>query len=134
MLKYTRRLGAPIALVTVTLLGACGSDAKKADSTALGADTTLNRDLALANRDSAAQPQLKDVPASTPAASTPKPSASKPSKPAPKPSTPTPKPSAPATGAGTPGASRRCWPRRRNWRRRARRGKSEGTGPRPIAD
>ena len=32
------------------------------DSTALGADSTLNRDLALANRDTAAQPQLKDVP------------------------------------------------------------------------
>ena len=75
MSKYTRRLGAPIALATVTLLGACRSDAKKGpDSTALGADTTLNRDLALANRDSAAQPQLKDVPANAPAANTPKPS------------------------------------------------------------
>ena len=39
MLKYTRRLGAPIALATVTLLGACRSDAKKTDSTALGADS-----------------------------------------------------------------------------------------------
>lgn len=97
MLKYTRRLGAPIALAAVTLLGACGSDAKKSDSTALGADTTLNRDLALANRDTAAQPQLKDVPANTPAASTPKPSSSKPSKPAAKPSTPAPKPSAPTS-------------------------------------
>ena len=67
MLKYTRRLGAPFALVTVALLGACRSDAKKADSTALGADTSLNRDLALANRDTAAQPQLKDVPANAPA-------------------------------------------------------------------
>jgi hypothetical protein len=109
MLKYTRRLGAPIALATVTLLGACGSDAKKADSTALGADTTLSRDLALANRDSAAQPQLKDVPASTPAASTPKPSASKPAKPAPKPSAPAPKPPTTTASGNTvtsnPGAS-----------------------------
>jgi hypothetical protein len=103
MLKYTRRLGAPIALATVTLLGACGSDAKKADSTALGADTTLSRDLALANSDTAAQPQLKDVPANAPAASTPKPSSPKPSKPATKPSTPAPKPSAPPTSTTASG-------------------------------
>jgi hypothetical protein len=88
MLKYTRRLGAPIALATVALLGACRSDAKKADSTALGADSTLNRDLALANRDTASQPQLKDVPANAPAASTPKPSTPRPSRPAPRPSAP----------------------------------------------
>ncbi|NUQ20761.1 MAG: hypothetical protein HOQ09_07340 [Gemmatimonadaceae bacterium] len=31
----------------------------------LAVDTSLNRDLALANRDSAAQPQLKDVPSGT---------------------------------------------------------------------
>lgn len=99
MLKYTRRLGAPIALATVALLGACRSDAKKADSTALGADSSLNRDLALANRDTAAQPQLKDVPANTPAATpAPKPSTPRPaSKPTPKPSAPASKPSAPTT-------------------------------------
>lgn len=95
MLKYTRRLGAPIALVTVALLGACRSDAKKADSTALGADSTLNRDLALANRDTAAQPQLKDVPNA--AAPAPKPSAPRPSRPATRPSAPAPRPSTPAT-------------------------------------
>ena len=70
---------------------------------------TLSRDLALANRDSAAQPQLKDVPASTPAASTPKPSASKPAKPAPKPSAPAPKPPTTTASGNTvtsnPGAS-----------------------------
>jgi len=65
MSKYTRRLGAPM-IVAVALLGACRSDANKApDSTALGADSTLNRDLALANRDTTAQPQLKDVPPAT---------------------------------------------------------------------
>jgi hypothetical protein len=67
MSKYTRRLGAPVLVAVATLLGACRSDAKKGpDSTALGADSTLNRDLALANRDSTAQPQLKDVPANSP--------------------------------------------------------------------
>jgi len=62
MTKYTRRLGAS-ALVLATLLGACKSDANKVDSTALKADTSLNRDLALAGRDTTVQPQLKDVPA-----------------------------------------------------------------------
>ncbi|HEY4132516.1 MAG TPA: hypothetical protein VGM50_18030 [Gemmatimonadaceae bacterium] len=67
MMKYTRRLGAPL-IVAAALLGACRADSKKGpDSTALGADTTLNRDLALANRDTNAQPQLKDVPANAPA-------------------------------------------------------------------
>jgi hypothetical protein len=68
MLKYTRRLG-PSLLVAAALLGACSSESKKGpDSVALGADSTLNRDLAMANRDSTSQPQLKDVPASQPAA------------------------------------------------------------------
>lgn len=82
MTKYTRRIGAPIAVITLSLFAACSSDAKRADSAALGADSTLNRDLALANRDTTAQPQLKDV-APTPEA-TPRPT--KPAtKPAPKP-------------------------------------------------
>ncbi len=69
MMKYTRRLGAPL-IVAAALLGACRADSKKGpDSTALGADSTLNRDLALANRDTNAQPQLKDVPANAPAES-----------------------------------------------------------------
>jgi len=68
MLKYTRRLG-PSLLVAAALLGACSSESKKGpDSVGLGADSTLNRDLAMANRDSTSQPQLKDVPASQPAA------------------------------------------------------------------
>jgi hypothetical protein len=68
MLKYTRRLG-PSLLVAAALLGACSSESKKGpDSVALGADSTLNRDLAMANRDSTSQPQLKDVPAAQPAA------------------------------------------------------------------
>ena len=64
MSKYTRRIGAPIVLAALTAFAACRSDAKKGpDSLALGTDSTLNRDLALAGRDTTAQPQLKDVPA-----------------------------------------------------------------------
>jgi len=69
MPKYIRRVGAPIVLAAFTAFAACSKDAKKGpDSGALGADSTLNRDLALAGRDTAAQPALKDVPAATPAA------------------------------------------------------------------
>ena len=68
MTKYTRSIGASL-LVAGALLAGCKSEPKQGpDSAALGADTTLNRDLAMANRDSAAQPQLKDVPANAPAA------------------------------------------------------------------
>jgi hypothetical protein len=74
MMKYTRRLGAPIILSVAVLLGACSSDAKKGpDGTALGTDTTLNKDLALASRDSVSKPQLQDIPANTPVAPTPAP-------------------------------------------------------------
>src|SRR2546423_6674896 len=62
MSKYTGRLGVPIVIGSALLLAACGGDKNKAD-TALAADTTLNRDLSLAGRDTAAQPQLSDVPA-----------------------------------------------------------------------
>ena len=69
MPKYIRRIGAPIVLAAFTAFAACRSDAKKGpDSAALGTDSTLNRDLALAGRDSAAQPALKDVPAEAPPA------------------------------------------------------------------
>jgi len=67
MTKDTRRLGASIMLAAV-LLAACSSEAKKApDSAALGADSSLSKDLAMANRDTAAKPELKDVPAPAPA-------------------------------------------------------------------
>ena len=68
MLKYTRRIGVPIVLSAVALVSACSSDAKKGPDSALAADSALNRDLALAGRDSTAQPQLKDVPATNPTA------------------------------------------------------------------
>src|SRR5215475_316335 len=108
MLKYTRRITAPFALVavaTTVLLGACRSDAKRTDSTALGADTTLNRDLALANRDSGTQPSLKDIPANEPAATTPEPSRPRtttPSRPAPRPVTSAPRTPPPPTTSTTP--------------------------------
>src|SRR5690242_14369070 len=71
MLKYTRRLG-PSLLVAAALLGACSSESKKGpDSVGLGADSTLNRDRAMANRDSSSRPQLKDAPANQPAAPAP---------------------------------------------------------------
>lgn len=50
------------ALTALTALTACSGD-KKTDT--LAQDSTLNRDIQLANRDSAAQPQLNDVPAAT---------------------------------------------------------------------
>lgn len=62
MIKYTGRL---LPILAVAFLAACGGDKSNSDS-ALGMDTTLNRDLALAGTDTAAQPQLTDVPA-TPA-------------------------------------------------------------------
>lgn len=97
MTKYTRRLGAPL-LVAAALLGACRSEPKQGpESTALGADSTLNRDLAMANRDSTAQPQLKDVPANQPAAA-PAPTTTRPRTTTPRttPRTPAPRPSTPA--------------------------------------
>ncbi|HMC56987.1 MAG TPA: hypothetical protein VKH19_17535 [Gemmatimonadaceae bacterium] len=69
MSKYTGRFS--MAVAASVLLVACGGDRNKSD-TALAADTSLNRDLALAGRDTAAQPQLTDVPAggaATPGAS-----------------------------------------------------------------
>ncbi len=69
MTKDTHRLGASILLAAVAFSAACKSEVKKGpDSTALGADSTLNRDLAMANRDTTAKPELKDVPAPAPAA------------------------------------------------------------------
>src|ERR1700753_3553065 len=61
MSQYTRRLGV-FVFVAAAFLGACSKADNKVDSTALKTDSTLNRDLALANRDTTAQPQLKDVP------------------------------------------------------------------------
>jgi len=72
MVKYTRG-PAVLLLAASAMLGACSSGDKKGpDSAALGADSALNRDLALANHDTTVQPALKDVPANAPAAPAPK--------------------------------------------------------------
>ncbi|MES2176995.1 MAG: hypothetical protein V4550_03945 [Gemmatimonadota bacterium] len=86
---HFRRLRAPLALTVALLAGAC-SASDKAKDTALAVDTALNKDLALAGRDTSAQPALNDV-ASTPTAT----------KPAAKPAAPkaTPKPPAATTTA-----------------------------------
>lgn len=100
MRKYIRPLAMPLAL-SLMLAAGC---AKDKDNAALNADSGLASDLEMANRDTAAQPQLSDVPAETaaaPAPSTSRPSTSRPTttrpKPTPKPTTPAPKPSRPTT-------------------------------------
>ena len=64
MSKYTRLIGAPLALTFALVAGACTTDNKQDDT--LAQDTSaLNRDLNLANRDTTVQPALTDVPATT---------------------------------------------------------------------
>ena len=55
------RIAAPVLLTVTLALGACKQGDKPED--ALAQDTSLARDLQLANADSMSQPQLKDVPA-----------------------------------------------------------------------
>ena len=67
-MKYIRMFAAPLALSLALVAGACSTKDDGADT--LAADTSLNNDLALANRDSA-NPQLNDVaktPTTTPTA------------------------------------------------------------------
>lgn len=59
MTKHSYRNWLPAA-AAVMLLAACSGE-KKSDT--LGQDTTLNKDLQMANADTTAHPQLKDVPA-----------------------------------------------------------------------
>jgi len=91
MTKYIRTLMAPLALSCAIVVGACGGNDNAA------ADSALERDLAMANRDTSV-PTPSDVPGgTTKAPATPRPST---------PSTPTPRP-APTTPRGntvTPGA------------------------------
>ncbi len=89
MTKYIRQLRAPLALCAALAVGACTVKDSKSDSS-LAADTALNRDLALAGKDTTVQPQLRDIPA-TPA-TTPAPAA-----------TPAPRATAPATRPSTSG-------------------------------
>jgi len=60
MVQYISRLNASLALSLALVAGACS----KSDNTAT-ADSALNKDIQLANGDTAAQPTLSDVPAGT---------------------------------------------------------------------
>lgn len=60
MVQYIPRLKASLLLSLALLAGACA----KTDNNA-AADSALNKDIQLANRDTAAQPALTDVPAGT---------------------------------------------------------------------
>jgi hypothetical protein len=71
MVQYIPRLKASLVLSLALLAGACSNK----DDTA-AADSALNSDIQLANRDTAAQPALTDVPAAT--ATNPAPSTSAP--------------------------------------------------------
>jgi len=105
MSKYIRRVGTPLALAIALAVAACSKGDNDADST-LAQDSALNRDLQLATGDSAAQPQLKDVPATpeAPAATTPSRPTTRPSRPAPRPTTPAPGPTrTPSGNTVTPG-------------------------------
>lgn len=111
MSKYTRRLGAPILIGVLTIVGACSTSEKKGpDTTALKTDSALNRDLALAGRDTTAQPQLKDVPAGTPttpapvnpAPTTTRPTTRTPARPAPRTPAPAPTRTNPAPARTNP--------------------------------
>src|SRR6185312_12054326 len=95
MSKYMQRARALVAVPAVLALvavAACSGD-KKNDT--LAQDSTLNRDMQLANADTAAKPALNDVPAAktpapAPSASAARPRATTPSRPAPtRSSTPT---------------------------------------------
>src|SRR5688500_11295806 len=93
MTKYIRRVGTPLALTVALAVAACSRGDDSADST-LAQDSALNRDLQLATGDSAAQPQLKDVPASAEAPAPSTPAATRPRNP----SRPTTRPTTPAPG------------------------------------
>jgi len=73
MVQYIPRVNATLALSFALFVGACA----KTDTNTAAADSALNKDIQLANRDTAAQPALTDVPASStapaPVATAPKP-------------------------------------------------------------
>ncbi len=96
----------PTAICAITLLAvAACSKADKTGQDALAQDSSLTRDLQLANNDTAAQPQFKDVP-TTPPPAPPKPAIVEPrrvaSAPPPRRQTPTPSPRPSSPVAQTP--------------------------------
>jgi hypothetical protein len=99
MAKYTRHLGAAAVLSAALMLAACDTGGRGGADSPLAQDSALNRDLLLAGRDTAAQPQLQDVPAETSAAA---PSAAAPRAAAPRPRTTTTTRPAPRSPAPAP--------------------------------
>jgi hypothetical protein len=106
-IQVSRKLigwSAPFALAVAFGLSAC-VDKKKDDT--LAQDTTLNRDLRMANADTSAQPALKDVPAGTAVARAPVTAAPRTSAPrgtvVRTPTRRTPAPAAPTTGTTSSG-------------------------------
>jgi hypothetical protein len=63
MAKYTRHVSAAAVLSAALMFAACDRGSSGGADSPLAQDTALNRDLLLAGRDTAAQPQLQDVPA-----------------------------------------------------------------------
>lgn len=75
---------APLALSLALVVGACSD---RSNDNSMAQDSSLSRDLALANSDTSASPQLSDVPSNPPASTQPAAST-----PAPKPAAPKPRP------------------------------------------
>lgn len=111
-MQYIRSTRAPFALLALTAVVACSRGDNRNDS-ALATDTALNRDINLAGADTAARPQLTDVPAAgapapaatRPAASRPTTSSSRPSSSTTRPSTSSSKPSTSSSGSSASGTS-----------------------------
>lgn len=100
MREYIRPSRTLLALLCATTVAATACGKEKASDTALTTDTTLSRDLAMAARDSAVQPQLQDVPVTPPPAVEPTPA---PARPKPRPAAPKPTPApAPPPKVETP--------------------------------
>jgi hypothetical protein len=105
MAKYTRHISAAAVLSAALMLAACDRGSGGGADSPLAQDTALNRDLLLAGRDTAAQPQLQDVPADSNVAAVPAPRASTPTRrpttPAARPVTRTPAPRTPSAPVRT---------------------------------
>jgi hypothetical protein len=104
MAKYTRHLGAAAVLSAALMLAACDRGSNGGADSALAQDTALNRDLLLAGRDTAAQPQLQDVPADSSPLAAPTPRATTPTRrptPATRPTARNPEPRTPSTPVRT---------------------------------
>ena len=92
MKQYIRTVGTSLALTATFAFAACTVSDKSATDSSLARDSSLNKDLQLAGKDTTVQPQLQDV-AATPPAPTKAPAA----KPTPRPTTPA-KPTTTASG------------------------------------